>query len=207
MNYIFDLDGTLINSSERMYKLFCKLVPDCNLSKWEYWDYKRDKINHEMLLKNLYADYSFEEFNSIWMKEIETEYYLEMDNNYPDTIDVLTELKNNGKSMYLLTARQSRSGLMNELSRLGLLDYFDRVMITEGARSKEDALLDYASENEDIMSKDNYFVGDTGKDIQIGKKYGYKTIGITHGFMSRQRLEEYHPTMLIDELSELLILN
>ena len=35
---IFDLDGTLIDSSERMYKLFCELIPQTNLTKEEYWN-------------------------------------------------------------------------------------------------------------------------------------------------------------------------
>ena len=56
MIFIFDLDGTLIDSSERMYMLFCELVPECKLSKNEYWDYKRDKVNHKVLLERLYAD-------------------------------------------------------------------------------------------------------------------------------------------------------
>ena len=71
MIYIFDLDGTLIDSSERMYRLFCDLIPACSLTKNEYWNYKRNKINHKKLIEMLYPQVSFEEFNDRWMPLIE----------------------------------------------------------------------------------------------------------------------------------------
>lgn len=204
MIFIFDLDGTLIDSSERMYKLFCELVPECKLSKNEYWDYKRDKVNHKALLERLYPQYSFESFNAAWMSKIEDEDYLCLDCSYQDTEEVLKKLKDRGRSLFLLTARQSKQGLMNELSRLGLINFFEKILTTEGLCSKEDVLLEYSNENPSILDKDNYFVSDMGKDITLAKKYGYSTIGISHGFMSRKRLTEYCPDILIDELSELL---
>lgn len=206
MIFIFDLDGTLIDSSDRMYNLFCELIPECQLTKCEYWNYKRNKISHQILLDKLYPQHSFEDFNSVWMNKIESEYYLGMDYNYLDTKDVLEVLKGSGNCLLLLTARQSKDGLMNELNRLGLLEFFDNVLTAEGKRSKEDVLLEYASHNACILDENNCFISDMGKDIQLAKKYGYRTVAISHGFMSREKLEEYHPDVLIDELSELLYL-
>ena len=60
---IFDLDGTIIDSSERMYRLFCKLVPQCRLTKEEYWEYKRNKGNHKKLIETKYPEVDFYEFN------------------------------------------------------------------------------------------------------------------------------------------------
>ena len=49
MNIVFDFDGTIIDASERLYRLFQDLVPRSALSKEAYWALKRNKINHNMI--------------------------------------------------------------------------------------------------------------------------------------------------------------
>lgn len=203
MSIIFDLDGTLIDSSERMYRLFCRLIPDCKLKKDEYWNYKRNKINHKMLIDFLYPNVCYEEFQENWMSLIECDEFLEMDCNYPDTIYTLREIASFGEKIYLLTARQSRERLFKELERLNLINYFSNIMTTEGKVSKKQLLMDNIKNIWDINNK-NYFVSDVGKDIEIGNDLCYYTIAITHGFMSKVKLLEYNSTGIIDELSELL---
>lgn len=204
MNYIFDLDGTLIDSSERIYRLFCYLVPQCRLSKEEYWNYKRDKINHKKLLSMLYPKVDFEEFNLKWMSLIEMKEYIDLDKKYPETIGTLEELREENK-LYLLTARQSKNMLMYELDKLGLKLYFDVILTTEGCKSKEELLKECRKKIPELASNNNTFVSDMGEDVILGNKMHYNTIGISHGFMSKKRLKEYGPCRIIDELSELLV--
>ena len=203
MRYIFDLDGTLIYSSERMYRLFCELIPECTLTKEEYWLYKRDKVNHKKLIEMLYPHVQFDVFERKWMQLIETDTYLCMDQNYVDTIEVLSSLYDRGHELYLLTARQSKIGLIEELKRLELIGYFKQVLTTEGKASKEEILLEYSKIDENIMDTENVFVSDMGKDIELGNKYGLQTVAITHGFMCGERLREYNPQRVIHELSEI----
>ncbi|MEZ5505246.1 MAG: HAD hydrolase-like protein, partial [Gammaproteobacteria bacterium] len=40
MNVIFDLDGTLLASKQRLYALYIDLLPQLNLSFDQYWQYK-----------------------------------------------------------------------------------------------------------------------------------------------------------------------
>lgn len=203
MKYIFDLDGTLIDSSERMYRLFCELIPECTLTKVEYWSYKRNKVNHKKLIEMLYPKVCFEEFENIWMCLIEEERYLSMDNNFDDTIEVLSKLKNDGDEIFLLTARQYKDGLLKELTRLGIIDFFDCIMTTEGKYTKEDILRKYSLNNNELLIADNIFISDMGKDIELGNKFGFYTIAITHGFMSEEKLMEYNPKRIIHKLSEI----
>ncbi|MCI8949863.1 MAG: HAD family hydrolase [Lachnospiraceae bacterium] len=203
MNIIFDLDGTLIDSSERMYKLFCCLVSQCKLTKKEYWDLKRDKVNHKELLKMRYPEIEFSKFNKEWMRSIEKKYYLDMDQNYPDTLDVLYSL-DKSFDLYLLTARQSKTGLYDELKRLSLFGFFRKILLTEGSKTKEELLCKVIKDIPDLGDKRNIFVSDMGNDILLGNKIGYSTVAISHGFMSREKLAEYKPGRIIDELSEFL---
>lgn len=198
MNIIFDLDGTLIDSSERMYCLFQELVPESEFTKEQYWDLKRDKINHRMILKRYFPEYQFDDFNKKWLNFIERDNYLEMDCNYPDTREVLQYLSHKGR-IVLLTARQSKEGLYRELERLDLVSFFSHILVTEHKQSKIELI---KAVNLGI-EEDDYFISDMGNDILEGNTLGYKTVGISHGFMNKEKLMEYNPDYLIDELSEL----
>lgn len=202
MNIIFDLDGTLIDSSERMYHLFNTLIPQSYFSKEEYWNLKRNKVNHKMLLNKFFPDVEFEKFNARWMKEIEKEEYLSRDQLYADTLRVLTSLSEEYE-LYLLTARQSKGNLIKELDRFGLTYYFKEILTTESKYTKEQLLQTYCKINPEFNNTIRFFVSDMGSDISLGNKMGYCTVAISHGFMNKQCLREYSPTYIIDELSEL----
>ena len=61
MNIFFDLDGTLIDSRLRLYKLFQDLVSSSNLTFSDYWNLKRNKISHKKILTTKFA-YSEKDF-------------------------------------------------------------------------------------------------------------------------------------------------
>ena len=55
MNIFFDIDGTLWDSQDRLYSLFCDLVPNNTLSKVEYWSLKRAKTTNEDILRKYFS--------------------------------------------------------------------------------------------------------------------------------------------------------
>lgn len=202
-NIIFDLDGTLIDSSERLYRLFQRLVPEAGFSKEEYWKLKRNRVNHKMILEKYFPEKNFEDFNDKWMELIEKDEYLNMDKNYPDTIDVLDSLSS-AYNIVLLTARQLKNGLYSELERLEIRPYFDKIFVTENRNTKEELLEKVLVRGILKKNREDFFVGDMGKDIQTGNHLGYKTVAITHGFMNRENIYKYNPNIVIDDLSELI---
>lgn len=206
MNIVFDLDGTLIDASERMYHLFQKLVPQSTLTKKEYWERKRNKVNHQQLLSNEFPKVNYDKFNREWLIQIEKPPFLEMDCCYKDTIFVLKELKKTN-ALYLLTARQSKANLLKELEYLKILEYFNEIFVTEGKNSKKELFQTEMSMYPEKYTCDDWFISDMGKDIQVGKEMNFFTIAISHGFMSRERLVEYKPDICVDELTELLLLH
>ncbi len=80
MKVFFDLDGTLIDSKERLYKLFCDLVVDNILTYDEYWSLKMNKISNLDILSEKF-DYSakkIDKFQCLWMSRIEQKNYLKI---------------------------------------------------------------------------------------------------------------------------------
>lgn len=197
---IFDLDGTLVDASDRMYLLFKELVPGCLLSKEEYWAMKRDKVSHrDILMDGMgYSGDDIEDFERRWMNEIEGPKSIARDRLYSGVLETLNTLRREGFKLYLVTARQFPSVAMSELKTLGIQGLFDGVFVTGPDRDKFRALESIAP-----FCKRDVFVGDTGKDIQLGKAAGGFTVAIADGFVSAGRLREYSPDVIINSIGDL----
>jgi Predicted phosphatases len=194
----FDLDGTLIDSRERLYVLFKKMIPESLLSFDEYWNLKRSKINHRMILEKDHPNVNWESFENEWLSEIESLQMIDLDVLYFSAIEVLKKLSANNE-LYVLTARQNENILCYELEKLGISKFFKSVLLTEGKRSKGDLLKAFKGD----FSKD-ILIGDTGYDVKTGKSLGMKTIVVTHGFLSEESLRGYEPDVIVNSLEEVI---
>ena len=190
----FDLDGTLIDSKKRLYQLFQDLIPESKLSFDEYWKLKSHKVNHQTILSEQFPQYDFDAFNQKWLSLIETEKYLKLDTVYPNVKEVLTALGRENE-LYVLTARQSKEMLYNQLDWLGLTPYFKEILVTENKQTKTDILKRFSLSFEDVL------IGDTGHDIQTGKAAGLKTIAVSYGFLAEDVLNTYQPDKIVKQLN------
>lgn len=193
MNLIFDLDGTLIDSRLRLYRLFQRLVPESKMSYDLYWSYKRDKISNESILFNIYS-YSqtqIEHFIDEWMSLIETPEYIDIDTNFFGIHGYLENLCKQAK-LHICTARQFRQPVLEQLSNLGLIQYFESIMVTEQKKNKEDLLAEIPD-----LRPDDWILGDTGHDITVGKRVGIKTCAVLSGFLSEKSLLPYAPDLIL----------
>ena len=196
MKIFFDLDGTLLNSMERLHKLFLYLVPESRLSFDEYWNYKKNKIGHPEILKNnfFYTDSRIEAFKEDWLKLIETPQWLEYDLPFEGVTSYLTELKKKN-DLYLVTARQFEDRALSQLEQYGWLNLFNGVFVTGGNKEKYDMIREHV-----VVDEHDWFIGDTGKDIKTGKKLEIKTAAVTSGFLNREKLAEYGPDIIIENI-------
>lgn len=197
MNIVFDLDGTLINSKLRLYRLFQHLAPDSSLSYERYWALKQNKISNETILSSElgYDQDQIERFVVQWMSLIESPPFLELDSNF---IGIHVILKNLQKlaDLHVCTARQLRQPLLDQLASLDLLQFFKQVLVTEQKHSKESLIVAHVAD----LSSQDWFVGDTGKDIQVGKLLNMKTCAVLSGFLSKEKLESYAPDLILDSV-------
>jgi len=73
-----------------------------------------------------------------------------------------------------------------------LLYYFDEVMVTEQTRSKEELVRTLPS-----LASQDWMIGDTGKDIQVGQMLGIKTCAVLSGFLNEKALLNYGPDLIL----------
>ena len=196
MNIIFDLDGTLIDSKMRLFKLFSHLVPHSSLTYDSYWDLKLRDISNLEILKKLYSFTSIQldEFNENWMLLIEDPKYLKFDEPIEGVFDYLKALKNKN-TLFVCTARQFEDRANEQLVALRLSSFFQGVFVTEQSMSKEQLI----SDNINISNSD-WIIGDTGNDIKVGHILGINSCAVLTGFLSIDVLKKYEPKLLVNSI-------
>jgi len=197
VNIIFDLDGTLICSKERLFRLFNDLIPDSDLSFEQYWALKFSLLSNEDILKNYfnYTPIDIENFKIHWMSLIEDDTYLRYDKPIEGVILYLKYLAKHAV-LYMCTARQSREKTITQLSMLGFDGIFKDILVTE-QRKKKEILIEQEVR---YLSDQDWIIGDTGKDIQTGKALKIKTCAVLSGFMNKFNLLKYKPDMIINNI-------
>lgn len=193
MNLIFDLDGTLIDARLRLYRLFQKLIPTSQLSYEDYWTLKQQKVSNETILAKEcnFNVADIERFVADWMELIEAPEFLAFDKVFPDVREALERLGMQAK-LHVCTARQSRQPVLNQLECFGLLPYFDSIMVTQQIRGKNELIVNMRD-----LAPQDWIIGDTGKDIQIGKLLGIRTCAVLSGFLSETSLVSYCPDLIL----------
>lgn len=193
MKILIDLDGTLLNSRERVYFLFKTLVPECDLYIDDYWDLKRAKVTHKQILSKRYgyADKQIASFETVWMDLIEEKNWLNKDVLFVGVSEHLHALRKLA-DLYLLTARQRPEMVDYQLDRVGLNGFFDGVYVTGGKLRKDDVVTGL------LLTNDDWMIGDTGHDIEVGKRLGMRTASVTNGFLSKESLLPYGPDLILE---------
>ena len=197
-NLFFDLDGTLISPEQRMYKLFCELCPENNFSCEEYWSLKRKKINQNDFLKNFfnYSDEEISRFKKNWLEKIEEKKRLTDDKPIENIEKLLKKLSQNYK-LFIVTNRQDKKFVIEQIKNFGWFDFFDKILITEQKRTKADLIKEYV-----VLTSGDIFIGDTGEDILTAKELGIKSIAVTYGFLDKEILQEYNPDIIIEKVED-----
>jgi len=131
------------------------------------------------------------------MALIESPSFLEMDANFTGMHETLEELKESAR-LYVCTARQFVDPVYVQLETLNLLEYFDEVMVTEQRNTKEFLI----AQKVPNLTPNDWVVGDTGKDVQVGMALGVNTCAVLTGFMTADALSRYSPKIILESVIE-----
>ena len=108
----------------------------------------------------------------------------------------------------IILSNHTRDGLKIQLKRLGIDQYFSRVVTndmhtTMQQKNKADKLADIVK-NSPYAGSEILVIGDSPEETEAGKRAGIKTVAITGGYYSERRLKEANPDYLIHNLTELI---
>ena len=201
---IFDLDGTLIDSKNEIFKTYKTVfeqIPPAKMPEIEELDYGQT-IND--VLKSVYGDdmvrigEAKQLFVSIYDRSDFADTQL-----YEGVYETLNELKENGHELYIATNKRYYPTTM-VLGKKGIGYLFSGIMANEmepGITLSKRQMI--AGLKKSCSFSSGFMVGDSVGDIQAGNEEQLITVAVKYGYEEESRLLEKNPRYLIDSFHKL----
>ena len=119
-------------------------------------------------------------------------------------IAVVAQLQKN--NILLVISSNHSKTIQIALEQFKFNGYFQEVLGSDFLLSKKEKML-YAIKKYQIAPEDIYYIGDTTGDIAEGRAAGVKTVGVTWGWHSKEKMAQAKPDYLFNQPQELLQLN
>lgn len=196
----FDLDGTLIDISEKYYRVYADFIISNQLrpiNKKHFWRLKRSKTSLEEILGDSAI---LEAYKDFFINHIESPKYLKFDCLYAFSINVVSELSTKGLKLYGVSLRQDPGGLMRQIKNFKL-DQFAKVLTATPPpfQSNENYRLKVKL-IKPIAHPGDIIVGDSRADILAGKALNLKTVAVLSGISNYRVLKSYSPDFIIRDI-------
>ncbi|MFN5877929.1 MAG: HAD family hydrolase, partial [Flavobacteriales bacterium] len=83
-----------------------------------------------------------------------------------------------------------------QLANFGWNHIFENIFVTEQKSDKHSLILKNV-----LVSLEDWLIGDTGKDIEAGKKLGINTAAVLSGFLNQEKLASYQPDLILTDVT------
>lgn len=200
---LFDIDGTLLDTTEFLYQAF-----EYSIRSQDLIPPTREEMSKVIgvSLEECYLAFAPVGKNAL-LCQIHNEFQLKnphLSKPYPETLGVLKKLKNQGIRTVGITNRWESTGRVS-VEGAGLDKFLEFVNYRDGfERIKPDPeMLVHALKKLEVSKDEVLMVGDTGIDIKAAQNTGVRSVGVTYGFLG-EKILEFGPDYLIDDLAELI---
>ena len=200
--YIFDLDGTLVDSAHDI----CGAIQDVlrAAGRHDVTDARLRRYIGRHLL-DMFLDLGIEESQVDGMIAHYRRIYPERKHAQTAVIPGVAEM------LAALGGRKSTATIKSTantrivLEQFGLLPHFDHVQGTDGFPSKPDPYVLFESMHVfEAKPEDCLFVGDSAADMEAGRRAGVRTCAVRYGYGDAEEMSRWKPDYWIEDPRELL---
>lgn len=176
MTVFCDLDGTLLDISEKFHRIYSHLLREHGhepMEKGDYWKLRRSGLTTPDILARTGAESLLARCESGFLDRVEDREWMTFDTVFDGVPDLLRRIRTAGR-VVLVTLRRDRQALAWQLSHTRLADHLDLVL--SGHEPQREAwqlkagLVREALPDCDFSS--SWFIGDMATDIRAGKALG-----------------------------------
>jgi phosphoglycolate phosphatase len=186
---IFDFDGTLVNSYEKVLKVLKiikkeKNIQNLNISKLkQYFGIGGTKLIKEVfsIKNNSYAENLLKDFRKNYLKlKIKKKFIVS------NSVSVLKKLKKN-KIKIALCTNKPRNLCISELKGLNLKQYFNCIVCSDdlGVKKPDIKMLKTINQKFKLKKSSCIYVGDSFEDAQLCKNYNIKFLIIKNALNNK----------------------
>ncbi|MBD1831719.1 HAD family hydrolase [Cyanobacteria bacterium FACHB-472] len=219
-----DFDGPIVDVSRRYYTTYQlalaetqelyqaqgEILPITMLKLEQFWQMKQERVpDVEIAMRSGLAGEQIDIFLQCVVNLVNQPALLQKDKMQPGVNWALPLLHSQGFKLVLVTLRSS-SQVTQILQNYGLARLFSGIYGTE---DDDAAYVNYAHVKTQLLEKAiaqhsqpnsesslAWMVGDTEADILAGQAVSIPTIALTCGIRSRQRLQQFQPTCIHNDL-------
>lgn len=198
MNYIFDFDGTIVDSFEYVLGFLAREAGHEKLSEEEAAKYRSKSMKDIAIGLGI----------PLWRMPF---LYFKgrrimrahMDNlhAFDGILDVIKKLSSDGHQLYIISSNSSRN-IKRFLIKNGMTQYFHAVWGGAGLFGKDNLIKQLRRRYK--LGGDIWYVGDETTDIRAAKVAKVKIAAVTWGFAGVEELAAREPDLLIKSPKELL---
>jgi phosphoglycolate phosphatase len=200
---IFDFDGVLVDSFQFLKNTYKRIGNVLHIKLGESDEYFRELFELDWME-------TYKKLNILAKDKInisEFIYHIES-NKHKKTLkpyDGIPELlkKLSQKYKLAIVSNSYKEGMITVLERYDVLKYFEIIFdANDGQIKPHPDLLLKCLNHFNIKSNEAFFIGDMDGDIVAGRAAGIKTIAVTYGYHTKQRLKD--ADYIIDNPNEIL---
>ena len=208
MLFIFDWDGTLIDSKAKITHSMQLAARDMN------WEPLQDSLIHNIIglglpeaILHLYPQVN--DMERARLRDFYAANFIRLDEEkssefFPLVMETLEALRAQGHLLAIATGK-SRKGLDRILSDLGMASYFDATRCADETASKPHPLmLEQLLNHFNVQAQDAVMIGDTEYDMEMAKRISMPKIAVSYGAHHIDRLYQYEPELCLDQFDQLL---
>ena len=206
--FLFDLDGTLVNSQEGIITT----IHDFLKTKGHTFD--RELITElfgkplEVVFKILIPDLTEEDI-IVYLKEIRERYsknHTEITPLFPKTKEILEGIKAKGFKMGVASTKFKKFivEILEHYNLLGLFEVIVSGYEVKNHKPAPDILIETAKQLQ-VLPSECVYVGDSPSDIEAGKRAGCVSIAVLTGPHGQETFVNEKPDYVIDNLLSLVL--
>ena len=204
--FLFDLDGTLIDSQEGIISIVKGFLD----SKGHYFskEFLESLFGKpiEVLFKELLPDKTSDE---IWeyVKEVRVIYaenHLKITKLFPKVVELLTALKEAGLKLGVASTKFKKF-IIEATDHFEITNFFDVIVSGYEVENHKPApdIIHKAAEKLKIQPSDCVFIGDSVSDIESGNAAGAISIAVLTGASTIEKIKASKPDFIIETLESL----
>lgn len=207
MLYIFDWDGTISDSADKIILCMQRAAEEVGLDVLPSNDIKNIiGLGLPEAINVLYPNVNSEKAYAL--KVNYADHFVKNDVKpsrfFPGVMTTLHNLRDAGHQLAVATGK-SRKGLARVWKNLDMEGFFHGSRCADETASKPDPLMLFELLEEfGVGVADAVMIGDTEYDMAMAKTIGMARIAVSFGAHSRERLQAYEPEMCVDEFEKIL---
>lgn len=204
-NILFDLDGTLTDSSEGINKSVLYAYDKMGIeppSKEELRTFIGPPLGDSFTRHGI-AESDRDKCVAIFRERYNTIGKFE-NVPYPGMIELLEKLKNAGFKLYVATSKPEKTAL-EVLSHFDMVKYFDEIAgaTMDRSREKKEDVIAYLLEKTGGNKDGVVMIGDSIYDVLGAKEFGIPCIGVSWGFGDLIEMKSGGAVAIVDTMDEL----